>query len=390
MSEEKQTSTSNDPTATEGTSRRKFLKGSLAAAAGVAAGTFGAPAVVTAAAPKVMKMQTSWPSSDIWMDFARQYVERVEEMSGGRLKIDLLPAGAVVKAFQVMDAVNDGVLDAAHTVPVYWYGKNKAASLFGTGPVFGGSATTMLAWFNTGGGKELYRELTQDIMGLNVYGFIGFPMFAQPFGWFKKPVTTAAELKGFKYRTVGLAADLMQKMGMSVAQLPGGEIVPAMERGVIDAFEFNNPSSDMRFGAQDVAKYYYLSSYHQASESFEFLFNKDFFDDLDDDLKAILELRCRGGEHRQLPRCAMDNYSQDLQKLQTKDGVNVERTSKEILDAQLKAWDEIIPELEKDPFMKKVLDSQRAWVERVVYYELMNAPDYALAYNHYFPGKLKL
>ena len=388
MSEDnKQTAVKSEDEQVSG--RRKFLKGGLAATAGAAAGILGAPAVVTAAAPKVIKMQTSWPASDIWMDFARQYVERVEKMSGGRLKIDLLPAGAVVGAFQVLDAVNDGVLDAAHTVPVYWYGKHKAASLFGTGPVFGGSATTMLSWFYAGGGQDLYRELTQDIMGLNVYGFYGFPMFAQPFGWFKKPVTTAAELQGFKYRTVGLAADLMQKLGMSVAQLPGGEIVPAMERGVIDAFEFNNPSSDMRFGAQDVAKYYYLSSYHQASESFEFLFNKDSFDDLDDDLKAILQYGVESASTANTAM-AMDNYSKDLKALQEKHGVNVERTSKDILDAQLKAWDQLIPDLEKDPFIKKVLDSQRAWVERVVFYELMNAPDYALAYNHYFPGKLKL
>lgn len=367
-------------------SRRRFLKGSLAAAVGSAA--VGFP-MVSVGAPLVVKMQTSWPSSDIWMDFARQYTERVERMSGGRLKIDLLPAGAVVKAFQVMDAVNDGILDAAHTVPVYWYGKHKAASLFGTGPVFGGSATTMLAWFNAGGGRELYRELTQDIMGLNVYGLLGFPMPAQPFGWFKGNVNNAGDLQGFKYRTVGLAADLMQKMGMSVAQLPGGEIVPAMERGVIDAFEFNNPSSDMRFGAQDVAKNYYLSSYHQASESFEFLFNKDFFDDLDDDLKAILEYGVESASTANTA-IALDNYSKDLQALQEKHGVTVHRTSKEILDAELKAWDQIIPDLEKDPYMKKVLDSQRAWVERVVFYELMNSPDYNLAYNHYFPGKLKL
>ncbi len=287
-----------------------------------------------------------------------------------------------------MDAVSDGVLDAAHTVPVYWYGKHKAASLFGTGPVFGGSATTMLAWFNAGGGKDLYRELTQEIMGLNVYGFMGFPMPAQPFGWFKKPITKASEVKGFKYRTVGLAADLMQKMGMSVAQLPGGEIVPAMERGVIDAFEFNNPSSDLRFGSPDVAKNYFLSSYHQASESFEFLFNKDFFDDLDEDLRAILEYGVEAASTANTAS-ALDNYSKDLVEIQNK-GVTVHRTSQEILDAELKAWDEIIPDLEKDPYMKKVLDSQRAWVDRVVFYELMNSPDYTLAYNHYFPGKLKL
>jgi len=300
----------------------------------------------------------------------------------------LLPAGAVVGAFQVLDACNDGVLDAAHSVPVYWYGKSKAASLFGTGPVFGGSATTMLAWFNAGGGAEYYRELTQDILGLNVVGFLGFPMFAQPFGWFKNEVNTVADIQGFKYRTVGLAADLMQAMGMSVAQLPGGEIVPAMERGVIDAFEFNNPSSDMRFGAQDVAKNYYLSSYHQASESFEFLFNKDFYDDLDPDLQAILKYGIEAASTANTAS-AMDNYSADLLKLQ-EGGVTVRRTSSEILDAQIKAWDGLIAELEKDAFMKKVLDSQRAWVERVTYYELMNSPDYALAYQHYFPGKLSL
>jgi TRAP-type mannitol/chloroaromatic compound transport system substrate-binding protein len=247
----------------------------------------------------------------------------------------------------------------------------------------------MLAWFHQGGGADLYKELTQDILGLNVYGFYGFPMPAQPFGWFKNPVTTVNDIQGFKYRTVGLAADLMQRMGMSVAQLPGGEIVPAMERGVIDAFEFNNPSSDMRFGSQDVAKNYLLSSYHQASESFEFLYNKDFFDDLPEDLQAILKYAVEAVSTSNTA-LAMDHYSADLQKLQSEHGVTVHRTSKEILDAELKAWDQLIPELEQDAYMKKVLDSQRAWVDRVVFYELMNAPDLALAYDHYFPGKLKL
>jgi TRAP-type mannitol/chloroaromatic compound transport system substrate-binding protein len=369
-------------------SRRSFLRKGALGGTAAAASTLAAPAVL-AQSPIVVKMQTSWPAADIWMDFARQYVTRVEEMSNGRLKIDLLPAGAVVGAFQVMDACNDGVLDAAHSVSVYWYGKSKAASFFGTGPVWGGSATTMLSWFYQGGGAELYRELTQDMLGLNVYGFFGFPMFAQPFGWFKEPVSTVADLQGFKYRTVGLAADLMQAMGMSVAQLPGGEIVPAMERGVIDAFEFNNPSSDSRFGAQDVAKNYYLSSYHQASESFEFLFNKDFFDDLDPDLQAILKYGIEAVSTSNTA-LAMDNYSADLQKLQTESGVTVRRTSKDILDGELKAWDQLIGELEQDEFMKRVMDSQRAWVERVTYYEIMNAPDYTLAYEHYFPGKLAL
>ncbi len=367
--------------------RRNFLKIS-ATAGGAAAGTLAAPAVL-AQSPMVMKMQTSWPASDIWMDFARQFTDRVQAMSGGRLTVDLLPAGAVVGAFQVLDACHDGVIDAAHSVPAYWYGKHKGASLFGTGPVFGGSATTMLSWYYQGGGDEFYRELQQDVLGLNVVGFMGFPMFAQPFGWFKNEVNTVADINGFKYRTVGLAADLMQAMGMSVAQLPGGEIVPAMERGVIDAFEFNNPSSDIRFGAQDVAKHYYLSSYHQASECFEFIFNRDFYDDLEPDLQAIVRYAVEAASTANTAS-AMDNYSADLLKLRDEHQVNLHRTPKEILDAQIKAWDDLIVELEKDAFMKKVLDSQRAWVERVTFFELMAAPDYELAYNHYFPDKLKL
>jgi TRAP-type mannitol/chloroaromatic compound transport system substrate-binding protein len=245
----------------------------------------------------------------------------------------------------------------------------------------------MLSWFYEGGGSELYRELTQDIMGMNVYGYLGFPMFAQPFGWFKGEVNTVADIQGFKYRTVGLAADLLQSMGMSVAQLPGGEIVPAMERGVIDAFEFNNPSSDKDFGAQDVAKNYYLSSYHQAAEAFEFLFSKDFMDDLEPDLQAILRYSVEAVSTANTAK-AMRRYSEDLKWLQEEAGVTVHRTSQEILDAQIKAWDVMIPILEEDPFMKRVLDSQRAWVEQVAFYDLMNSPDYTLAYNHYFPGKM--
>jgi TRAP-type mannitol/chloroaromatic compound transport system substrate-binding protein len=311
-------------------------------------------------------------------------------MSGGRIQIDLLPAGAIVGAFQVIDAVSDGIIDIGHEVPVYWYGKNNAASLFGTGPVWGGDANNMMAWWYAGGGKELYRELTQDIMGLNVVGQFGFPMPSQPFGWFKNSdVTSVEDIQGLKYRTVGLAADLLNEMGMSVAQLPGGEIVPAMERGVIDAFEFNNPSSDSDFGAQDVAKNYYLGSYHQASESFEWLFNRDMLESLDDDLQAIL-LHAVEAASTSNTASALDRYSADLERMQTESGVTVHRTSDEILAAQLEAWSTLIPKLEEDDFMRRVMESQKAWVERTVFYELMNQPDLQLAYEHFFPGRLNM
>jgi TRAP-type mannitol/chloroaromatic compound transport system substrate-binding protein len=367
-------------------SRRRFLKTSTLVGATAAASTLAAPAVL-AQAPVTLKMQSSWPATDIFQEMAAQYVDRVQQMSNNRLKIDLLPAGAVVGAFAVQDACHDGTIDAAHTVPVYWYGKNKAASLFGTGPVFGPNADQMIAWLYHGGGQEMYRELTQDVLGLNVVGFLSFGMPAQPLGWFKSEITDASQLSGLKYRTVGLAADLFQAMGAAVAQLPGGEIVPAMERGVIDGFEFNNPTSDMRFGAQDVAKNYMLASYHQASESFEYIFNRDTFEGLDPDLQAILKF---GVESAHLANfsLAMHQYSSDLQKLITEHGVNVKRTPDSVLQAQLAAWDKILPPLLEDPFFKKVVDSQKAWAERVVYYSLQNAPDYKLAYQHYFPGKL--
>ena len=366
-------------------SRRRFLRNSTFAGAATA-GTLAAPAVL-AQSPILLRMQSSWPASDVFQEMAQQYVDRVQEMSNNRIKIDLLPAGAVVGAFQVQDACHDGTIDAAHTVPVYWYGKNKAASLFGTGPVFGCDATQMIAWMYHGGGNELYRELTQDILGLNIVGFFAFGMPAQPLGWFKNEITDAGQLAGLKYRTVGLAADLFQSMGAAVAQLPGGEIVPAMERGVIDGFEFNNPTSDMRFGAQDVAKNYMLSSYHQASESFEFIFNRDTFEGLDPDLQAILKYGVEA-VHLSNTALAMHQYSADLQKLQTESGVNVKRTPDSVLQVQLDAWDKIMPALMEDEYFAKVVESQKEWTERVVYYSLLNAPDYQLAYNHYFPGKI--
>ena len=366
-------------------SRRKFLTGAAGAVAGGAA-LVAAPNV-SRAETVTLKMQGSWGKADIFNEMAQEYVKRVEDMAGGRLKIEYLVSGAVVKAFQVQDACHKGVLDAAHTVTAYWYGKNKAASLFGTGPVFGANAAQILAWIHKGGGNELYKELVQDILGLNLVGFFCMPMPTQPLGWFKQEVTSADDLKGLKYRTVGLATDIMQGMGLSVTQLPGGEIVPALERGVIEAFEYNNPTSDSRFGAQDVSKTYMMGSYHQAAEFFEIIFNKDKFDSLPAEHQAILEYAAEAANTANYAT-AMDNYSADLQKLISEHGVGVFRTPQSVMDAQLKSWDTVLEELTKDEFFAKIVESQRQWAERVAFYDLMNSADYRLAYQHYFPGKL--
>lgn len=379
----KQTS---DPQAKPPVSRRKFIRGG-GIAAGAAAATVAFPQV-SRAETVTLKMQGAWGAADIFNEMAMQYVERVNKMAGGRLKIEYLNSGAVVKAFQVQDAVHDGILDAGHWVSAYWYGKNKAASLFGTGPVFGTDAAQILAWIHQGGGKDMYRELIQDVLGLNIVGFFAMPMPTQPLGWFNKQIKSADDLQGLKYRTVGLATDIMQGMGARVTQLPGGEIVPALERGVIDAFEYNNPTSDRRFGAQDVAKVYMLGSYHQAAEFFEIFFNKDKFDSLPQELQAILEYTAEAASTANYA-LAMDNYSEDLQFLINEAGVNVYRTPQSVMEAQLKSWDTVLEKLNQDPFFKKVVDSQKEWSKRVAFYSLMNQADYQLAYNHYFPNMMK-
>jgi TRAP-type mannitol/chloroaromatic compound transport system substrate-binding protein len=385
-----------------GKGRRRFLKGASVAAAGAAALTLAAcddkpkkKAADKMAAPQVskaktttLKVQSSWGAKSVFQDMAKQYAERVDKMSGGRLKVDLLPAGSVVKAFQVQDACHKGVLDGAHTVTAYWYGKNKAASLFGTGPVFGANASQILAWVHYGGGKELYQELVQNVLKLDLVGFFCMPMPTQPLGWFKKEIKSADDMKGLKYRTVGLATDIMQGMGLKVTQLPGGEIIPALERGVIEAFEFNNPTSDRQFGAHDVSKNYMMSSYHQAAEFFEIIFNKRKFDGLAKEEQAILEYGAEAANTANYG-FAMDSYSKDLQGLIHEDKVNVHRTPESVMTAQLKSWDTVLEKLMKDEFFAKVVKSQKEWSHRVAFYDLLNSADYKLAFKHYFPGEIK-
>jgi TRAP-type mannitol/chloroaromatic compound transport system substrate-binding protein len=367
------------------TGRRKFLKTAAAAAGAATVATIGFP-MVSRAATTILKVQGAWGAKDIFNEYAQDYVTRVNEMAGGRLKIQYLLSGAVVKAFQVQDAVHKGVLDGGHHVSGYWYGKSKVASLFGTGPVFGQNAHQGLAWIYYGGGQELWDELIADLK-LNLVGFFCMPMPTQPLGWFKNPIKTSEDMRGLKYRTIGLAADLMQQMGVNVTQLPGGEIVPALERGVIEAFEYNNPTSDRRFGAQDVSKVYMLGSYHQAAEFFEIIFNKTKYDALPAEQQAILKYAAEAVSSNNFWK-GQDQYSKDLEWLINDAGVTAYRTPEGVMKDQLDAWDAILPGLEKDPFFKKVVASQKAFAKRVAYYDLLNSADYKLAYDHYFPGKL--
>jgi TRAP-type mannitol/chloroaromatic compound transport system substrate-binding protein len=321
---------------------------------------------------------------------AKQYGDRVNAMGGGSLSIEVLPVGAVLKTAEIADGVSKGVVDASHSVTAYWYGKNAAASLFGTGPSYGFSSMELIGWIEEGGGRALYEKTLAKI-GLDVVGFFAMPMPAQPFGWFKKNVTTVKDVKGMKYRTVGLATNVLQKMGMVVRQLPGGEIQPAMKTGLIDAAEFNNPTSDKDFGMQDVSKHYHLGSFHQSQEMFEMQFNKKKYNSLSPQHQAILKHAAEAANSSNY-YMALVRYSNDLGKLMNEHKVNVYQTSDAILDAQLAAWDVVMKDFRKDALFNEIVVSQQAYAKKVMKYLFMNQPNYRLAYTRAFgdPTKVKI
>src|SRR6266436_8294414 len=257
--------------------RRKFLKGAALATAA----TVVAPSVVRAQGPVNLRWQSTWPSKDIFHEYALDFAKKVNDMTGGDLKIEVLPAGAVVPAFGLIDAVSKGTLDGGHGVLVYHYGKQNALALWGSGPGYAMDGNMLLAWHRWGGGKELLAKLYASL-GLNVVSFPYAPMATQPLGWFKKPVTSVDDFNGVKFRTVGISIDMFTAMGAAVNALPGGEIVSAMDRGLLDAAEFNNASSDRLLGFADVSKVCMLQSYHQNAEQLEITFNKTKYDALPD------------------------------------------------------------------------------------------------------------
>jgi TRAP-type mannitol/chloroaromatic compound transport system substrate-binding protein len=372
---------------TSGPGRRGLLK---AAAVGAAGTAVLATPNVSRAQTTTLRFQSTWAQRDIFHEFAQDYVSRVNAMAGGRLRLELLAAGAVVGAFQLLDAVSAGTLDGGHGVSAYWFGKNKAFSLFGTTPPWFGDANQLLGWFYHGGGEALYKELLGDVLKVNAVGFLSGPMPTQPLGWFKQAIERPEQIRGLKYRTVGLAADLFNEMGAAVVSLPGGEIVPALERGVIDGAEFNNPSSDRVLGFPDVAKTYMIQSLHQRVESFEILFNKGKYDALPAELQAVLRHGAEAASS-DMSWKLQDRYSRDLLAMSQQQGVNVRPTPRPVLDAQLQAWNRVIERLEADnsspangPLFKKICDSQRDWCRRVGNFFLRYEASQAVAYNHFF------
>ena len=365
-------------------SRRKFLIGAGAAAAGTA--SLGFPMIAKAQGAITMRWQSTWPSKDIFHEYALDYAKLVNDMTGGELKIEVLPAGAVVPAFNLLEAVSKGTLDGGHGVLVYHYGKQNALALWGSGPGYGMDANMLLAWHHWGGGKELLEKLYKSI-GANVVSFPYGPMATQPLGWFKKPITKATDFKGLKYRTVGISIDVFTGMGAAVNALPGGEIVPAMDRGLLDAAEFNNMSSDRLLGFADVSKVCMLQSFHQNAEQFEILFNKAKYDALPAKLKAIIA-NAVSAASAEMSWKAVDRYSKDYVELQTKDKVKFYKTPDAILQEQLVVYDQVVDKKSaENALFKEIAESQKKFAERAVKWDMDNNVNRRMAYNHYYGAK---
>ena len=364
-------------------SRRNVLKAAMAAGGAAA---LGFPNIVKAQGVTTMRWQSTWPSKDIFHEYALDYAKKVNDMTGGDLKIEVLPAGAVVPAFGLLDAVSKGTLDGGHGVLVYHYGKNNALALWGSSPAYGMDANMLLSWHKYGGGKELLDKLYKAV-GANVVSFPYGPMPTQPLGWYKKLVTKPDDFKGMKFRTVGISIDLFTGMGAAVNALPGAEIVPALDRGLIDAAEFNNASSDRALGFQDVSKVCMLQSYHQNAEQFEIMFNKTKYDALPDKVKAIIAYSVEAAS-QDMSWKAIDRYSKDYIELQAKEKVRFYRTPDSVLQKQLEVFDQVEAKYSaQNPLFKEISESQKKFAERAVKWDLDTVVPRRMAYNHYFAKK---
>jgi TRAP-type mannitol/chloroaromatic compound transport system substrate-binding protein len=364
--------------------RRKFLKGAAVATAA----TVAAPSVVRAQGPISMRWQSTWPSKDIFHEYALDYAKKVNDMTGGELKIEVLPAGAVVPAFGLLDAVSKGTLDGGHGVLVYHYGKQTALALWGSGPGYAMDANMLLAWHKYGGGKELLAKLYNSI-GANVVSFPYGPMPTQPLGWFKKPMTKVDDFKGVKFRTVGISIDVFTGLGAAVNALPGGEIVSAMDRGLLDAAEFNNATSDRILGFADVSKVCMLQSYHQNAEQFEIMFNKAKYDALPEKMKAIIA-NAVDAASADMSWKAIDRYSKDYIELQTKDNVKFYKTPDAILKRQLEIYDDVAQKkAAENPMFQEIAESQLAFAKRATQWEQDTVVPRRMAFDHYFGPNAK-
>ena len=334
-----------------------------------------------------LKMQATWPASLTLYENFTYFVERVGKLSNGTLKIDAMPAGQVVPAFEVLDATHKKVLDGAHAWSGYWTGKSKTSILFTGGPggTFGMDMIDAIGWMHHGGGIELAQEFFQNELKLNLFWHPILPSGPQAFGWFKRPIKNLADFKGMKCRQTGIVAEIFQRMGMTTVNMPGGEIIPAAQRGVLDCAEWVGGIEDLRLGLPQVWKYHYVPGMHEPSVVGELMLNTDVWKGLSPQQQEVVRSATVETFLRWWARWQKQN-ADAIEEMRTKHGVQILRTPPDILIAFLKTWDEMAKEeAAKNPFFKKVLDSQREYASKVVPAKRLYAPPYSFAANYYWP-----
>jgi TRAP-type mannitol/chloroaromatic compound transport system substrate-binding protein len=342
----------------------------------------------TAEAQTKLRFQSAFPPSGMFQENAIFFTERVKALSGGKLEIEMMPVGAVVPAFEVLDAVHKKVIDGAHSAAAYWVGRNRASTLFGPAPggPFGMDTLDYLGWVNDGGGQELWREFFQEVLKRNIMPLPLTAASPQSLGWFKNPVKSWDDLRGRKCRQTGITAEVFTKSGMATVNLPGAEILPAADRGVIDCAEWVGPAEDMQIGFYSVWKNFYLTSTHEPATTLELLINGDVWKGLPKDQQEIIKSAAFEATVRAYLTTNLKNGNA-VKELREKHGVTVHRTPDDILKKTLEAWDQIAKDEEaKNPFFKKVLDSQRAYASKVVSTRGLTHPEYKLSADHYWPA----
>lgn len=332
-----------------------------------------------------MRLQSTWPSKDIFHEYALDFAAKVNDMAGGELRIDMLPAGTVAPASGLLDAVSKGLLDGGHGTLNHHDGTHPAFALWGSGPAFGMDANALLAWHKYGGGKALLDKLYAAI-GAGVVSFLYGPMPTQPLGWFKKPITKPEDFRRLRFRTVGMSIDMFAGLGASVNPLPASDIVPAMDRALLDGAEFSNASSDRSLGLPEITKVYMLQSYHRNAEQFEVLFNREKLEALPAKLRALIESAAEAAS-ADMAWKAIDRYSKDYLELYTKDKVRAYKTPDAVLQRQLESHDAAAGKRRSDPLFREIEESQRQFAERAVRWFLDTQVSSQLAYRHYFGRK---
>ena len=365
---------------------KAFALTAVAAALGVAA-----QAGAQQPAVKNLKMQSTWPASLTLQDNFKFFAERVEKLTSGQLKIEALAAGQIVPAFEVLDATHKKVIDGAHAIAYYWVGKNKAATLFSSTPagIAGMDHMDYLGWMYEGGGLDLWWDFYQKELKLNVLAFPMLPASPQALGWFKRPIKNLADFKGMKCRQTGIVAEIYQRMGMQTVNMPGGEIVPSAQRGVIDCAEWVGGIEDLRLGLPQVWKYHYTPGMHESSSVGELMINTDVWKGLAPQQQEAIRSATVETYVRWWIKWQKQN-ADAIEEMRTKHGTQILRTPPEILIAFFKAWDEIAKEESaKNPFFKKVLDSQRDYASKVIPAKRFMFAPYSFAANYFWPEAAK-